>query len=147
MVVIFLLGGLGFLALSKKNEEEGNRVCFRNYCFKVELARTEAERRQGLMFRKNLGENEGMFFIFEEEGVYPFWMQNTFLPLDIIWIDKNFQVVYLSENTPPCKKDLPCLSINPRKKAKYALEIKGGGGEKNWFGHWSKSKALWGFLR
>jgi len=126
IAVILLLGVFGFLALPKNNKKDEKRVCFRNYCFKVELARTDAEQRRGLMFRKTLGKDQGMLFIFEKEGIYPFWMKNTFLPLDIIWIDKDFRVVYLSQNTAPCEERLPCLSINPQRKAQYVLEIKGG---------------------
>lgn len=106
-------------------EKKKGEVCFKNKCFKVELAKTEEEQRKGLMFRNNLEDDEGMLFVFREEGVYPFWMKNTFLLLDIIWIDKDFRVVYVSENTLPCEENLPCPSINPGKKAKYVLEVKG----------------------
>jgi len=120
-----LSGGLGIEAKNKNK-----RVCFKDACFEVELARTEEERAKGLMFRKELEENKGMLFVFEKEGIYPFWMKNTFLPLDIIWIDKDFRVVYISKNTPPCEGSLPCPSINPGKTAKYVLEINGGIAEK-----------------
>jgi uncharacterized membrane protein (UPF0127 family) len=77
------------------------------------------------MFREDLDPNRGMLFIFEEEGVYPFWMKNTLIPLDIIWIDKSKTVVFISKNTLPCEQE-PCPTINPRKKAKYVLELCGG---------------------
>jgi len=118
-------GGFGIEA-----ENKNKRVCFKDACFEVELAKNEEERAKGLMFRKELEENKGMLFVFEKEEIYPFWMKNTFLPLDIIWIDKNFRVVYISKNTLPCGQDPSCQSINPGKNAKYVLEIKGGMAEK-----------------
>jgi len=112
-------GGFGL------EEKKRGEVCFRNECFNVELAKTEKEHERGLMFRKILGKDEGMLFIFRDEGIYPFWMKNTFLPLDIVWIDKDFRVVYISKNTLPCEENLPCPTISPKEKAKYVLEVKG----------------------
>ncbi len=77
------------------------------------------------MFREHLEPDEGMLFVFEEEGVHPFWMKNTLIPLDIIWIDNDRSVVFVSKNTPPCEQE-PCPTINPGKKAKYVLEVCGG---------------------
>ena len=82
-------------------------VCFGNPpaggCFQVELARTESERDQGLMYRKELDKNKGMLFIFDKEGIYPFWMKNTLIPLDMIWIDSNNKIVFIAQNVQPCK--------------------------------------------
>ena len=52
-------------------------------------------------------------------------MKNTLIPLDIIWINANNEVVFISENTIPCEKDF-CPSIEPVREAKYVLEINGG---------------------
>ena len=100
-------------------------VCFKDKCFKVELAKTSAQRDLGLMGRRELDRDAGMFFIFENEGIYPFWMKNTFIPLDIIWIDNNKKIVYISPNVQPCKS-LVCPSLIPSGKAKYVLEINAG---------------------
>ncbi|HIH36825.1 MAG TPA: DUF192 domain-containing protein [Methanocellales archaeon] len=94
-------------------------------CFYVELAATPDDRTLGLMFREHLDPDKGMLFIFEEEGVRPFWMKNTLTPLDIIWISEDQEVVFISKNTQPCKTDI-CPGINPGKKAKYVLELNGG---------------------
>jgi len=118
----FLLGGL-FFFIYKNNKKD--QVCFKDNCFKVELAKTDEERMQGLMFRKSLEKNRGMLFIFPGEGIYSFWMKDTLIPLDIIWINQNKEVVFISENTQPCKED-PCPLISPDKKAKYVLEINSG---------------------
>ena len=77
------------------------------------------------MFRESLGFNKGMLFIFDKEGEHPFWMKNTLISLDIIWINQNKEIVFISENAQPCRKD-PCRVIEPAEKAKYILEISGG---------------------
>jgi len=81
------------------------------------------------MFRKNLDKNKGMLFVFNKEGNYPFWMKNTLIPLDMIWINENSNVVFISENNLPCEKTI-CSSINPNQNAKYVLEINAGMAEK-----------------
>jgi len=120
-VVIFLLI---FFIIKNPGALGKDKVCYKNYCFEVELAKTDAERNQGLMFKESLDEYKGMLFIFDGEGDYPFWMKNTLIPLDIIWINDNKEVVFISENTQPCKED-PCPSVNPDKNAEYVLEING----------------------
>lgn len=102
-----------------------NQVCYKNYCFDVELAQTPEEMSRGLMFREKLDPEGGMLFIFDREGEYSFWMKDTLIPLDIIWIDGNKKIVFISENTQPCKEEF-CPNINPGKNAEYVLELNGG---------------------
>ncbi len=90
----------------------------------VEIAKTDKEHEQGLMFRKNLHDNHGMLFIFETEDRYDFWMKNTVMPLDIIYINSDLKIVDILHAT-PCKKD-PCESYIPKEKALYVLETKAG---------------------
>ena len=104
--------------------ERQNRVCSKSNCFDVELAVTPGKIARGLMFREYLDSDKGMLFVFKEEGNYPFWMKNTLIPLDIIWINGDKEVVYISENATPCKEDF-CPQINPSKDAKYVLEVNG----------------------
>jgi len=100
-------------------------VCARENCFSVELATTNAEREKGLMNRTSLDKDKGMLFIFDKEGIYPFWMKNTFIPLDMIWADGDGRVVFIAQNVQPCK-NLICPSVIPSAKAKYVLEINAG---------------------
>src|SRR3989344_7461514 len=76
-------------------------VCFQNSCVNVEVSDSPEERARGLMYRESLGENEGMLFIFEDEEIYPFWMKNTLILLDIIWISSDLIIVDI-------KKVVPC---------------------------------------
>ena len=127
MALIVLISG----CISNQDIEvpKQNQVCINDNCFYVELATTPDERALGLMFREHLDPDKGMLFIFEEEGVHPFWMKNTLIPLDIIWISEDKEVVFISKNTQPCKTDI-CPSINPGKKARYVLEVNGGVSDK-----------------
>lgn len=102
-----------------------------NNCFDVEIAENNFQRERGLMDRKILDQNKGMFFVFDKEDNYSFWMKNTLIPLDIIWINQDKKIVYISENTQPCLtswvgKTFFCPQINPQQNAKYVLEINAG---------------------
>jgi uncharacterized protein len=104
----------------------------------VELATDDATRAQGLMFRDHLAEDRGMLFLFPESGEYPFWMKNTLIPLDMIWIDDQRRVAHVSSNVPPCKAD-PCPNYPPNANAKYVLELAAGVAAKH---HLANGQAL-----
>lgn len=112
-----------FWGLDKKDGLSS--VCIKNNCFSLEIADSLQERERGLMNREHLEKGKGMLFVFKKEGIYKFWMKNTLIPLDIIWIDGAGKVVYIKEEARPCKTDL-CESFGPDEKAKYVLEINGG---------------------
>jgi len=124
-ISIFIILFVIFLLMTAGKGSFKNKVCFKNNCFNVELANNKDERLKGLMYKKSLSERQGMLFIFEKEGIHPFWMKNTFVCLDIIWIDKDRKVVFISKNNKPCEGNF-CPVIKPDKKAKYVLEVKGG---------------------
>jgi uncharacterized membrane protein (UPF0127 family) len=115
------------LVFDKNNPEilEENKVCLNNKCFVVEVADTLEKRTKGLMDRESLAQDKGMLFIFDKEEEYSFWMKNTLIPLDIIWINKDKQVVDIEKNVQPCQTD-PCLRYSPDQKAKYVLELNAG---------------------
>lgn len=96
----------------------------------AELAITPREREKGLMYRESLAPDQGMLFVFEEEDLYSFWMKNTLIPLDIIWLNSHRQIVHIEKNVPPCPGD-PCPSYTPRYPALYVLELKAGQAEEN----------------
>jgi uncharacterized membrane protein (UPF0127 family) len=93
--------------------------------YRLELAHTPEEQAQGLMFRESLPEKTGMLFLFPDKGVHRFWMKNTMIPLDMIWMDAEGKVLFVSADTPPCKAD-PCPSYGPESPAAMVLEIAGG---------------------
>jgi uncharacterized membrane protein (UPF0127 family) len=102
------------------------QVCLRDSCFDVELAITPPEQAQGLMFRYSLDSNAGMLFIFEQERRQAFWMKNTYIPLDIIWLDRNGGVAYIAKNVQPCRDASYCPRISPDVAAAYVLEVNAG---------------------
>lgn len=99
-----------------------DQVCFRDYCFDVEVAADDETRTRGLQGRPSLGENQGMLFIFPEARPYTFWMKDTLIPLDIIWMDQARRVVHIGSNIPPCQED-PCDVYSPPMPAVYVLEL------------------------
>jgi len=118
--LLFLL----FLSVGCKDRKT-NQVCFKKHCFEVEIAREATEQKQGLMFKEELKTDHGMLFIFPETKKHSFWMKNTLIPLDIIWLNENREVVFINKNTPPCASD-PCESFKPNQKARYVLELNAG---------------------
>jgi uncharacterized membrane protein (UPF0127 family) len=91
----------------------------------VEVADTNEARAKGLMFREHLATDRGMLFVFAEPAQWVFWMKNTKVPLDIIWLDKNKRIVDIAEDVPGCVQE-PCLQYQPSKDATYVLEVPAG---------------------
>jgi uncharacterized membrane protein (UPF0127 family) len=91
----------------------------------IDIADTEPVRDRGLMFRDHLAPNEGMIFVFPESGYYPFWMKNTLIPLDMLWLDAQSRIVSIARSVPPCKAD-PCPSYPPDANASYVIEVVSG---------------------
>jgi uncharacterized protein len=76
------------------------------HAFSVELAANDAERERGLMYRKELPEGHGMLFDFQTEQPVQFWMHNTYIPLDMIFIAGDGRIVHVTENAKPMSDDL-----------------------------------------
>ncbi len=92
----------------------------------IEIADTDSSRARGLMYRTQLAESQGMLFIFPDEQPRSFWMHNTPLPLDMIFVNANGQIVTILKNTAPfddSKYDSPA-------PAKYVIEVNAGYTEK-----------------
>ena len=96
----------------------------------VELAVTEAEKAQGLMYRESMPRNAGMIFPFETLEVRPFWMKNCHFPLDIVHLTRDGTVVDVLKSVPPCVAD-PCPTYPPAVKSDTVLELNAGEADKN----------------
>ncbi len=90
--------------------------------FDIEIAEIPDERQQGLMYRKSMSDKEGMLFLFEYPEPQSFWMHNTYISLDIIYLNEKLEVVSIQKNAKP-QSDKPLPSGKP---AQYVLEINGG---------------------
>jgi uncharacterized membrane protein (UPF0127 family) len=90
--------------------------------FLVEVARTEEEKKIGLMFRKTLAKNAGMLFLYKREALRLMWMKNTFIPLDILFIDKEGVIKRVVKRTVPHS----LATISSRQSVLAVLELRGG---------------------
>jgi uncharacterized membrane protein (UPF0127 family) len=88
----------------------------------VEVARTEAEQARGLMFRRELAEDAGMLFVFGESERRAFWMKNTLIPLDMIFVDEAGVVAGIVRDAEPLSLGLR----DPGVASRYVLEVRGG---------------------
>lgn len=93
------------------------------YVIKAEIAATEAQREQGLMFRQSLGANEGMVFVFGAPAGVCMWMKNTLIPLSVAFMDEKGKIINIEE-----MKEQTLDSHCATSPAYYALEM-----SKNWF--------------
>src|SRR3989442_6984962 len=88
----------------------------------LEVAATPAERERGLMYRSSLAEGRGMLFVFDKDGNHAFWMKNTLIPLDMLFIARDGTVVGIHANATP----LSTADIAVGKPSRYVLEVPGG---------------------
>jgi hypothetical protein len=88
----------------------------------VEVVNTPAGRTQGLMYRSELAADAGMLFVFPRDGVLHFWMKNTLIPLDMLFIDRDRRVVGIVANARPLSEQ----PVGPDTPARYVLEVNGG---------------------
>ena len=114
---------------SSRSAQQQDQVCFKDQCVNVEVVQKEEELHRGLQFRKSLNPDSGMLFIFKKSWPYAFWMKDTLIPLDMVWMDYGRRVVHIEHNVPPCAAD-PCPSYAPEQEALYVLEINAGYAEK-----------------
>lgn len=124
ILIIFLL--IFLISCTEDFDKKVNEIYIDNdknlIKINVEVADDNEERIKGLMFREKLDENSGMLFVFENEEHQTFWMKNTLIPLDIIFIDRNFKIVDI-KSAVPCKEE-PCILYKSSRPVKYVLEVK-----------------------
>jgi len=113
------------------DQKAGNYIIFNNENntkLTVEIADTPKEREIGLMNREYLDENSGMIFIFDKEDFRSFWMKNTIISLDMIFVDSNLKIINIENSTEP---NQTIYRYNSLKEAKYVIETNGGWCDEN----------------
>lgn len=101
--------------LKRKSNEEIARI-------NIEVADNEAEKEQGLMYRESMAEDNGMLFLMGTEEIQTFWMKNTIISLDILYVDSERRIISIHENCTPYSLDhIPSL-----KPALYVVEVNAG---------------------
>ena len=123
--LLFCVGLLGFslMAHAQTARFPITQLNFGIHLIKAEVASTEGQRQQGLMYRKKMEANEGMIFVFDNTGEVCMWMKNTFLPLSVAFLDDDGKIVNI-EDMQPQSLDSHC----GKKPVRYALEM-----NKGWF--------------
>jgi len=105
LLIVLLVAILGLSGCGQERVELGsNQIGLRlpdGYLIKAEVADTVAEREQGLSGRTSLAADAGMWFVFDHEDYYPFWMPNMNFAIDIIWVGSDFNIVEIADNVSP----------------------------------------------
>ena len=122
IVSLFLMYNLCEVSASVKSELSIITSNGSKHNFLVEVARTEEEKKIGLMFRRTLAKNAGMLFLYKREALRLMWMKNTFIPLDILFIDKNGVIKRVVKRTIPHS----LATISSRQSVLAVLELRGG---------------------
>ena len=124
LVLVAGVTGVGAPALASGCAEDRVQLRgpFGQAAFTVEIADTDAERSQGLMHRPSMGRYNGMLFVFERPQRAVFWMENTLIPLDMLFIDAQGVVQHIHENAVPLDR----TGIDGGMNVRYVLEINGG---------------------
>ena len=81
------------------------------------------------MYRESLANGRGMLFLFPRPSVEGFWMKNCNFPIEIVWMNGQRRVIFVSAHTPPCKED-PCPTYGPKTESLFVLEVPDGAAAK-----------------
>ena len=105
---------------------QSQQVVFEGATFDVELPVTPEQRARGLMGREQLGDREGMLFVYDVEGLHRIWMKGMVIPLDMVWIDADSVVAGVTANVPPAPEGTIPEIYSPPRPILYVLEINAG---------------------
>jgi len=119
LIVIIIILCLSFLKKSPITPLDTTKIILNNHEYQIEIAHTNQQKEIGLSNRNSLCSNCGMIFLFEKDKILPFWMKNTLIPLDIIWINSNNKItdIIIATETNSLK------ILQNTQIAKYVLEL------------------------
>lgn len=134
-VIIYIINGQTYneTASQPQSSKEGYhqaKVDVNGFEILADIAYTDEQQAKGLSIKDSLNENEGMLFIFQNEGQHNFWMNKMKFPIDILWLDSAGKVIHIEPNLPPCTSESNCTVYEPQKNSLYVLETVAGFAEK-----------------
>ena len=124
LIIALVILAVAFLIAYNNFNKKVETICFKEKCFQAEVVSNGQARQRGLMGRESLDQEKGMLFVFDKEDKYSFWMKDTKIPLDLIWMDKNYNIVDI-QTLSQCTND-PCPTFAPTANAQFVLEINSG---------------------
>jgi uncharacterized membrane protein (UPF0127 family) len=96
-------------------------INLKQHHYQLQIADNNERRLQGLMYRESLADNEGMLFVYPKTGNYRFWMKNTLIPLTVIWMDEQTEIVDI-KLLQPCK-EVNCPIYAAPRSSRYVIEL------------------------
>jgi uncharacterized membrane protein (UPF0127 family) len=120
-----MIGFLILFATTALAPDQTGQVCFKDRCLQAEVVTTLDRQMAGLMHRETLARDRGMLFIYSQEVWPRMYMKNMKIPLDMIWISQDREVVEIAERVPVCREE-PCPRYGSEKPAMYVLEVNAG---------------------
>lgn len=132
-VFVFLVILVVTICLMGESKSKPVRLKIGQRVVEVEIADTSAKREQGLSDQKSLCENCGLLFLFDQPGIYPFWMRRMYFDIDIIWVwdNKVVEITYGAKVPPPDEIEVPKTRYQSRVMVDSVLEVNAGWAERN----------------
>jgi len=125
LLLIFFNLSTFYTTLATPEESNTVEICFlQGNCIQAEKAISFIEQSEGLMFRESLSQDKGMLFIYSSSNKKTFWMKNTLIPLDIIWLSPEKKILGFAAAT-PCLED-PCPRYSSPENTQFVLEVNQG---------------------
>jgi hypothetical protein len=118
-----IMYGIGVLLMNQLHRNNSELLTINGNKIRIENAKSSQKKSEGLCCRDSLPDDHGMLFVYDQPGDYRFWMKDTKIPLDMIWIDSNKKIVHIEEDVQPSSYPKSFGSNDP---AQYVLETNAG---------------------
>lgn len=126
IIGLLIVISVGYVYYRLSSVPNSGQVIINDAVFTVQIADSDYERAQGLSGVPSLRDNQGMLFLFDAPGNYLFWMKDMLIPIDIVWIDSNWQIVHIEHAVSP---DSYPKTFGTEIPSQYVLEVAAGTAE------------------
>lgn len=117
--------------IQRRQKYKVARLTIKGKIMKALVADSSTKRMIGLMYRNSIPQGTCMLFVFDGNGRHGIWMRNMKFPIDVLWLDADLRVVDYVEGIKPCTSIFNCKTYEPKKDAKYIVELNSGFVKKN----------------